>query len=235
MKGQESENHNEMWSLPQGLPACDTQQWSFPRWVDTLLSSVLAENNIRQPHFFSWDKDTMNSQTAAYIYLNCREKHIWSHVSKKPPCFHLLLMQHFLHADLMCISTALINSLLVTSLYLSMLAMPPAPAFIQELTASWNVPTSFHVLFHGFMQTNDSFERKNWVFCEHNSFICAHTLVLFGVSIVLQRGNWPITDRQKGQDVEGYQTHHCWRGNVDDWHGACSNLIDQLAEDGAVG
>lgn len=40
---------------------------------------------------------------------------------------------------------------------------------------------------------------------------------------------------QTGQDLAVYQTHHCWGGNVDDRHGAWSNLIDQLAEDGAIG
>lgn len=30
-------------------------------------------------------------------------------------------------------------------------------------------------------------------------------------------------------------THHGWGGNVDDWHGAGSDVVDQLTEDGAVG
>lgn len=97
LKGQEvSENHNQ--ALPQGLPTSDMQRWSSPRWVDILLSSALAENNIRQPHLveilLKWNTAVYKHCSLVGIrmlclltWLNHREKCILWYFGKKSPCF----------------------------------------------------------------------------------------------------------------------------------------------------
>lgn len=67
VKAQDNEDRNDAWTLPQGLPACDKQQWSFPRWVGTLLSSVLAENNMEQQQV---RVELLLCSNYNFIYLN---------------------------------------------------------------------------------------------------------------------------------------------------------------------